>query len=65
MYKLLFGVFGAISIWMLVQSIQIVVYHFERLNEFGFGVLTGKFILFLVSGFLAYRFGKKVFAVRS
>ena len=48
-----------------MQSIQIVVYHFDRLNEFGFGVLIGKFILFLVSGFLAYRFGKKVFAVRS
>ncbi len=52
--KLLFGVFVVLALIMLTQSIQIVVYHFQRLNDFGFGVLIGKIALFLLFTFISY-----------
>lgn len=60
--KLLFVLFLILTVVMLVQSIQIVVCHFDRLNDYGFGFLIGKVFLFLISGTLSYWLGKKIFA---
>ena len=60
--KLLFVLFLILAIVMLVQSIQIVVYHFDRLNDYGLGFLVGKVFLFLMSGILSFWLGKKIFA---
>jgi len=65
LFRLLFGLFVILAILMLVQSIQIVVYHFDKLNEFGFGVLVGKISLFLLSVFACFKLRKKAFKLRS
>ena len=62
--RLLFGVCLTVSILMLIQSIQIAVYYFSALNDFGLGFLAGKIILFLIFGLLAFFFGKKAFSTK-
>lgn len=34
---------------------NIFVYHFNKLNDFGFGFLVGKIILLFLFGFITYK----------
>ncbi|MEM6643211.1 MAG: hypothetical protein AAF616_09550 [Bacteroidota bacterium] len=63
-YKILFGLFAIASLVMLVQSIQIVFYYHDELNSHGFGFVTGKLLLFVLFGLLAFFIGRRIFKVK-
>jgi hypothetical protein len=48
MKKIIFYIALLLSVFLLINVIQILVTDFERLTEYGFGYLVGKIILFIL-----------------
>ncbi len=54
MKKTVFYISLVLLIIVLVNIIQILLTDFQRLTEYGFGYLSGKFILFILFAIIVY-----------
>ncbi len=54
MKKTIFYISLVLLIIVLVNIIQILLTDFQRLTEYGFGYLSGKFVLFILFGIIVY-----------
>jgi hypothetical protein len=55
MKKIIFYASVIILIYLIYIIINIFVYHYENLNNFGNGFLIGKIILLLIFGIISYK----------
>lgn len=61
MKKLLLIIFLLFSVYMLLHVLNILVYDFDRLTDYGYGYLTGKVVALILFSFLAFLMGKKIY----
>jgi hypothetical protein len=54
MKKFIFYLSLIVSIFLLINILQILVTDFNRLTEYGFGYLTGKIVLLLIFLLITY-----------
>jgi hypothetical protein len=55
MKKIFFYFLLAIWIYTVVSMGQLLFYNFQKLTAYGYGILTGKILLILIIGFIAYK----------
>jgi hypothetical protein len=55
MKKIAFYVSTIVFLYLCFILINIFIYHFENLNDFGNGFLIGKILLLIFFGFLLYK----------
>ena len=55
MKKIIFYISIILLLYLSYIIINIIVFHQESLNNYGYGFLIGKIILLFVFGFLAYK----------
>ncbi|MFT5753819.1 MAG: hypothetical protein ACI9FW_000764 [Flavobacterium sp.] len=55
MKKIIFYISIIIFLYLIYIILNILLYHFENLNNYGNGFLIGKFILLIIFGLLIYK----------
>lgn len=59
MKKIIFYIAVVLATLQLIYIISVIIQHFSRLTEFGYGYLTGKFILLAILVAIAFLTKKK------
>ena len=61
MKKLLLVISLLFTVYLILNILNIVIYDYDRLTEYGFGYLTGKVVVLLLFGILSFFMGKKIY----
>ena len=61
MKKLLLVISLLFSVYMLLHVLNIVVYDFDRLTDYGFGYLTGKVVILLLAATFSFFLTRKIY----